>query len=91
MIQNEAHGSPTLGGEHTAMNGIFVHLLYAPMQHHGGGPGTSPTGSVYILRRTVAPYYSLGVQLGTTLMSMHHSVVNNLPPLELLFSRFVEL
>ena len=35
MIPNDAHGNPPLGGEHSAVNRIFV-------QQHGGGTGMSP-------------------------------------------------
>ena len=27
-IQNDAHGNPPLGSEHSEVNGIFVYLLY---------------------------------------------------------------
>ena len=77
VIQNSA--------VNTAVNGIFVHLLYGPVQHYGGVPGTSPTGNVHILGSPVAPC-TLGVRLGMTLMAMHHSAVNTLPSTELSYT-----
>ena len=87
---NDCHGNPSLGGEHSAINATFVHLLYGPVQHHGGGPGTSPTGNVHILGSPVVPC-TLRVRFGTTLMAMHHWVVNTLPPTELLYTHCAEL
>ena len=61
-IQNEAHGNPPFGGEYSAVNGIFVHPLYRPLQLQGGAPRMILTGSVYILGSPVVPY-SPGVRL----------------------------
>ena len=90
MIQNDAHGNPPHSSVHSAVNGIFVHLLYGPVQLNRSGSGLSPTGSVYILGSPVVPY-SLGVPLQTTLMAMQHWAVNTLPPTELLYTRCVKL
>ena len=89
-IQNYPHGNAPLEGENSASNGVFVHLLYGPVQLNGGGPRTSPTGCVHILGNLVAPY-TLGVRLGTTLMAMHLSAVNTLPSTELLYTCCAEL
>ena len=80
-IQHDAHGNPLLGGEHSAMNGIFVYLLYGPVKHLGGGPGMSPTGFVHILGSPVAPC-TLGVRFRMMLMVIHHSAVNTVPSTE---------
>ena len=61
-IQNDADGDPPFGVVQSAIDGIFVHPLYGPVQLNDGVPRMSPTGSVYILGSPVAPY-SLGVQL----------------------------
>ena len=90
MIQNDAHGNPPLGGEHSAINGIFVHPQYGPVQLNVRGPRTSHTASVHILRNLVAPCI-LGVQLDTTLMAIHHSPLNTVQSMELSYTCCVEL
>ena len=84
--RNDPHSNGPLRGEHSATNGTSVHPLCGAVMLHGGGPRTSPTGSVYILGSPIAPY-SLGVRLLTTLMAMHHSAVNTLTPTKLLYTR----
>ena len=74
----------------TAVNGIFVHPLYGPVQLNGGGPYTSHTGSVHILGSLIASC-TLGVRLGMTPMAMHLSAVNTLLPRELLHTGCAEL
>ena len=90
MVQNDAHGNPPISGEQSAVNGIFVHPLNRPVQLIGSGTCTSHTGSVHIVVSLIAPC-TLSVRLGTTLMAMHLSVVNTLPPTKLLYSRCAEL
>ena len=88
--RNDPHGNAILGGEHNATYLIFVHPLYGPLQLHGGGPRTCPTGSVYILGSPVAPY-SLGVRLGAILIAIHHLPLNTLLSTEFLFTHCTEL
>ena len=84
-------GMALMAMHHWAVNnGTFVHPLCGAIKLHGGGPSTSLTGSVYIMGSPVVPY-SLGVRLRTTIMAMHHSAVNTLPPTELLYTRCAEL
>ena len=74
-FHNDPHGNASLEGEHSAAIGIFVHPLYGPVQRNGCGPGSSATGCIHILGNSAVPC-SLCVRLGTTLMAMHHSVLN---------------
>ena len=83
--RNDAHGDASLGGNHSASNRIFVHPLYGAVQLHGGRPRTFPTGCIHILGIPVAPC-TLGVRLEMTLMVIHHSAANTLPPTEFLYS-----
>ena len=85
-IQNDAHGNPPLGSEYTAVNGIFVHLLYGPVEHHGGGTNTSPTCNVHIIVSPVVPC-TLGVWIGMTLKAMHHSALSTLLSTEFSYTR----
>ena len=55
MTQNDHHGNACLGGEHSVVNGTFVHLIYGAVQLHGGGRRTSLTGCVHILGSLAAP------------------------------------
>ena len=87
---NDPHGNEPLGGEHSAVNGIFVHPMYRPVQLNGSGPRTSPTGSVHILGSPVAPC-TLGVRLRITLMAMHHTAVNTLLPTEFSYTHCTDL
>ena len=84
-IEDDAHGNPQLGGEHSAVNGIFVHLLYAPVQHHGGGTRSSAISCVHFLGSPVAPCI-LGVRFRMTFMVIHHLSVNILPSTEFLYT-----
>ena len=90
MTWNDCHCNPPLSGEHSSINGIFVHQLYGPVQHHGSGPGTPPTYLVHILGSPVAPC-TLGIRLGTIIMVMHHSAVNTVPPTEFSYTRCTDL
>ena len=89
-IQNDAHGNPPLIGENSVVNGIFVHLLYGPVQLNGGGPGLSPAACVHILGSPAVPC-SLGVRLGTIFMSIHHSPLNTLKSIEFSYTRCTDL
>ena len=84
------HGNAPLGSEHSATNGIFVHMLYGPVQLNGSGPCTYHTGSVHILRTLVAPC-TLGICLRTTLMAIHHSPLNTLLSREFSYPRCTDL
>ena len=85
-IHNDTHGHPLLGGEHSAVNGIFVDPLYGPVQLNGVVPCTCHTGSVHNLGSVVAPC-TLGIRLGMTLMAIHYWAVSTLSPRELLYTR----
>ena len=69
-IHNDAHGNQPLGVEHSAINAIYVHPLYGPVQLNGSAP----------VRLTQAVYTSSEVS------AMHLSAtVNALPHTELLY------
>ena len=72
---SDTHGNAPLSSEHYASNGTFLHPLFGAVNLHGEGPRTCPTGCVRILESPVVPC-TLGVRLGTTLIEMHHMVVN---------------
>ena len=78
MDEHDPHSNVPFGIEHSAVNGIFIHTLYVPLQLHGGSPRTSHTGSLHIIGSPAA-HCTLGVWLGTIILVMHHSTVNTLP------------
>ena len=72
---SDPHGNAPLSSEHYATNRTFLHPLCGAVNLHGKGLCTCPTGCVRILESPVVPC-TLGVRLGTTLIEMHHTVVN---------------
>ena len=74
----------------TAANRIFIHLLCGTVEVLSGKRYMSAIHCVHNLGSPIAPC-TLSVRLRMTLMAMHHSAVNTLPPTEFPYTRCTDL